>query len=116
MIVCETRTFTIGKYTIQQRPRFDNPSWAAYTIFVGDKVIGKSFSIPDLDCCRWLEVNKGVYAREDETYKPAPAPFRGAILARTRGSDAFKKNGTKMCHAGVDLRPDEDLDEAFAST
>lgn len=102
MIVCETRTFDLGPYTVRQTPRFDNPAWPVYTIFKNDTLIGKSFSVPDLGCCRWLEINKGVYARQDETHQPAPAPLRGAILAKMRRERAADG-------------PD-DLTEALAST
>lgn len=101
MIVCETRTFTLGPYTVRQSPRFDNPAWPVYTILKNDKIIGKSFSIPDLGCCRWLEINNGVYARRDETYQPEPLRLRGAILAKARKRKE---------------EPEPDITEAFAST
>jgi len=53
--ICATRTFRLGPYTVQQRPREDSPAWAQYRVFLGAVLIGKSFSIPDLGCCAWLE-------------------------------------------------------------
>jgi hypothetical protein len=64
MIIAETLTFTVGRYRIQQRPRPDNPAWPVYIVFVGQKLIGKSFSMPNLDCCRWLEHWGDHYANE----------------------------------------------------
>jgi hypothetical protein len=70
MPIAETRCWMIGPYSVQQRPRPDNPAWAVYIVFRGDKLIGKSFSIPDIGCCRWLQAHQnGQYA--------LPAPERG---------------------------------------
>jgi len=55
MNIVETRTFQLGQYTVQQRPRFDSPSWGQYLVFLGNILIGKSFSMPDIGCCEWLE-------------------------------------------------------------
>lgn len=54
-MIAETSSFEIGPYKIQQRPRFDNPWFAVYIVSRGNKQIGKSFSMPDLACCEWLE-------------------------------------------------------------
>lgn len=45
----------LGKFTVHVRLRFDNPAWPLYVVYVGERLIGKSFSIPDLGCCQWLE-------------------------------------------------------------
>lgn len=58
MNIAETRTFQVGPYTVRQQPRFDSPSWAQYLVFLGDVLVGKSFSMPDLGCCEWLERQK----------------------------------------------------------
>lgn len=54
MNIVESRTFEIGRFTVRQRPRLDSPGWGQYLIYLGDVLIGKSFSMPDLDCCEWL--------------------------------------------------------------
>lgn len=53
--VAEARMFRVGRYTVRQQMRSDNPAFAQYVVFKGDKLIGKSFSVPDEGCCRWLE-------------------------------------------------------------
>ena len=46
--------WTIGRFVIHQRPRPDNPHFAVYIVSLKDREIGRSFSIPDRDCCEWL--------------------------------------------------------------
>jgi hypothetical protein len=70
VIIVETRLWDCGPYQVQQRPRPDNPGWAVYIVLRRGKLIGKSFSIPDLGCCRWLQ------AHQDGQYA-VPAPQRG---------------------------------------
>lgn len=84
MIIADTCSFTLGKFTVQQRPRPDNPAWPVYIVFRGEKLIGKSFSIPDLGCCEWLERTNGVYATPEESYQMLPLRLRGAIKERVR--------------------------------
>lgn len=60
MQIAETRSFEVGPYKVQQQPRFDNPYWPVYLVTRGDRLIGKSFSIPTLSDCEWLE--RQVYA------------------------------------------------------
>lgn len=55
MNIVETFTFEVGKYRVIQRPRFDSPGWGQYCVYLGDVLIGKSFSMPDVDACAWLE-------------------------------------------------------------
>lgn len=50
MIVIE-----LGKFIVHERTRFDNPAWPVYFVFLRGKLVGKSFSRPDLGCCEWLE-------------------------------------------------------------
>lgn len=72
MQIVEVRSWEIGKFTVRQRPRFDNPSWGQYLVFIGEKLIGKSFSMPDLGACEWLErqeAGRTIYA-----YNSAPLP------------------------------------------
>lgn len=68
--IAETRIWKIGKFTVRQQPRQDNSYWPCYWVFVDDVVIGKSFSMPDLGCCEWLErqeIDRTIYA-----YSSAP--------------------------------------------
>lgn len=55
MNIVETKTFQLGAYTVRQRPRIDSPGWAQYLVFLGGVLIGKSFSMPALSDCEWLE-------------------------------------------------------------
>lgn len=59
MMIAETRSFELGPFSVQQRPRQDNPAFAVYIISRASRFIGKSFSCPDLECCRWLEREHG---------------------------------------------------------
>lgn len=81
MIIAETKTWRIGRYTVRQQPRFDNPAWAQYLVFATDKLIGKSFSCPDLALCDYLD-----YQQRDKpacTRAKAPAlPLRGVAAFR----------------------------------
>lgn len=86
MIIAETCTFVLGCYTVQQRPRPDNPAWPVYIVFRGDpetgyRVVGRSFSRPDEGCCRWLErqvdMDRPMYA-----YASAPLYRRSAQVSR----------------------------------
>lgn len=55
MNIVETFTFTVGKYRVIQRPRFDSPGWGQYCVYLGEVLIGKCFSVPDVGACEWLE-------------------------------------------------------------
>lgn len=66
MIICESLTFHVGPYTVHQRPRTDSPGWAVYLVYLEQKFIGKSFSMPNLDCCQWLERSNGRYAEPSQ--------------------------------------------------
>ncbi len=57
MNIAETRSFAVGPFTIWQRPRKDNPAFAQYLVYLADKLLGKSFSLPDLGCCEWIQRN-----------------------------------------------------------
>lgn len=54
MIIAETQTYELDRYTIVKRPRHDNPGWAQYLVYLGEKLIGKQFSIPSITDCQWL--------------------------------------------------------------
>ena len=64
MPVAKTSTWPLGPYLVVAKPRSDSPAFLVYVIFRGAKLIGKSFSVPDEGCCRWLEHSSGtVYAQ-----------------------------------------------------
>ena len=68
MPIAETRTFQIGAYTVHQRPRPDNAFWPCYIVTRKGKIVGRSFSMPDLDCCKWLDLHRsGTYATPEES-------------------------------------------------
>lgn len=70
MITAETTSFDLGPFKIHQRPRFDNRAFAVYIVLRGTKMIGKSFSRPDLACCEWLErTNGAAYASQSDHAK-----------------------------------------------
>ena len=64
MQTAETRIFAVGRFTVQQRPRFDNPAFAVYIVFLGERLIGKQFSRPSRSDCEWLRRTNGVYAKQ----------------------------------------------------
>lgn len=57
---------TLGKYTVVIAIRQDNPAFPCYRVFVGERLIGKQFSVPSISDCQWLErqqvVGRLVYA------------------------------------------------------
>lgn len=55
--------YILGKFTVHEALRKDNPAWPQYAVYLGHNLIGKSFSRPDLSCCQWLERTQGVYAK-----------------------------------------------------
>ncbi len=62
-------TFDLGPFVVHIRIRPDNALFPVYIVFRGAKLIGKSFSRPDRDCCDWLERTNGVYAEPSEHSK-----------------------------------------------
>lgn len=72
MIIAQTSTFVLGDFTVQERPRFDNPAFAVYIVLRAGCFIGKSFSRPDLDCCKWLARQKS----EELVYAECSAPLK----------------------------------------
>jgi hypothetical protein len=54
MNIVEPKSWMCGPFTIHQRARFDSPAWAVYIVCLGEKQIGKQFSIPQLSDCEWL--------------------------------------------------------------
>jgi hypothetical protein len=79
----------LGKYTVIARTRFDNPFWSQYVVYIGEIIIGKSFSMPDLGCCAWLERQ---YEAGRTVYAATSAPLQrfsmGAPIKRGRPTNA----------------------------
>lgn len=96
MIIAATSSFTLGPFTVQVRPRFDSPAWAVYIVLRGRRLIGKQFSRPSLDDCRWLESHareeRVVYA--DSSFRRRAHPYYGQSLHpgySIRGGQATKR-------------------------
>jgi hypothetical protein len=62
-------TLQVGMFTIRCALRFDNPLFPKYLIFKGDVLVASQFSMPCESDCRWHEMRRGQYAREEETKK-----------------------------------------------
>jgi hypothetical protein len=83
MNIVEIKTWRLGRFTVRQQPRFDNPAWAQFTVSIGKKFIGNAFSCPDLACCEYLErQSNGVTSQLTAAKVPA---------ATLRGIAAFRK-------------------------
>lgn len=76
---------TYEKFTVRVGLRPDNPAFPVYLVFIGTNLIGKSFSLPDLECCRWLErqhaADRVVYAESSATLKSYSTRRRGKAPA-----------------------------------
>jgi hypothetical protein len=89
MLIAETRSFPVGRFTVWQKPRFDSPAWPQYIIYLAGRLIGKSFSRPDEQCCERLEKYgpEAVSAAMEsamETVKAYRTPLRGVCKERRR--------------------------------
>jgi hypothetical protein len=71
------KTFKLGRYVVRIALRHDNPAFAKYLIFRGDKLIGRQFSWPCESDCQWHERMAGVYATVSQTYHKFTMPRRG---------------------------------------
>lgn len=92
MIVAETQIFAVGRFTVQQRPRFDNPAFAVYIVYLGARLVGKQFSRPSLSDANWLLRTHGTYATPEQnapftTYRSRQA--KNLATARRRPSERF---------------------------
>ena len=79
MLTPECKTWKLGRFTVRQGVRPDNPAFAVYMVFVGEKLIGRSFSVPDRGCCEWLQrqhaADRPVYATQSA--QPKKGILRG---------------------------------------
>lgn len=92
MNIVESRSWLLGKFTVHQRPRIDSPSWACYLVFIGERLIGKSFSMPDLECCCYLErqeTNRALDAAQATSLKN----FSIRALDKARALAKMRKRG-----------------------
>lgn len=89
MLIVESCSWRLGVFTVYQRPRFSAPAWPQYLVYIGPKLIGKQFSRPSLDDCRWLEI----HAREECVVYASAArrihPYREYSI---RGGQATRRN------------------------
>lgn len=88
MIIVSPSTFTLGRFTVHVRPRFDSPGWAVYIVYLGERLIGKQFSRPNISDCQWL-------ARQgDPVSRPVYAPR--SLYGRKYSTGGYNtKNATK---------------------
>ena len=92
-MIADTVSFELGCYTIWQRPRFDNPAWSVFMIYLGDKLIGKSFSRPDLDGCQRIE-REGKTKQEASSIAPLSWATDKKRACAKKGRAAAAKRGS----------------------
>lgn len=69
-----------GEFTVRIGLRPDNPAFPCYIIFKGAVLVGKQFSYPTLEDCRWLE-RSAQYAERSEHAKQ-PYGYTAAQIKR----------------------------------
>ena len=71
MTLPEVRSWALGRYTVRQAVRLDNPAFAQFIIMRGVEVVGYSFSKPDLSQCVSTEriTASGRYVKEGGSQK-----------------------------------------------
>jgi len=95
----------IGKYTVRLGLRVDNPAWPVFLVFVGDVLIGKSFSSVDLSACQWLERQQ-----RDQTFYA----YSSAKLPELSGIRRSSKHAPRNRKVGVPRKPETIRDIAKA--
>jgi hypothetical protein len=75
-----------GRYTVRQAIRPDNAAFPCYMIFRGDKLVGRSFSVPDRDWCEAIErlAKWGSYVE----HSAAPKSYSYRLKDKARASAA----------------------------
>ncbi len=83
--VVETKEWMCGKYKIIQRPRTDNPSFAVFLIYHHNKYLGRQFSMPNKEDCRFVAdfTATGKY-HHDPIKEYQKQELRGNALKRNR--------------------------------
>lgn len=74
----------LGPYTVRAAIRIDNPAFPVYLIYHNENLVGKSFSLPDLSCCEWLERTQGQFGLASDVKLRPAAPLRGVAKQRRR--------------------------------
>ena len=82
MMIAATSSFAVGRFTVHQRPRFDNPAWGCFFVYLGDVFIGKQFSMPSVGDCESL--GRAHMPREPAPDRPTLKYGRRAAIALSR--------------------------------
>lgn len=53
--ITQCAAWKCGRYVIRRVVRLDNAAWPSYWILRKDKLVGRSFSVPDRDWCESIE-------------------------------------------------------------
>lgn len=88
--IAETRTYQIGKFTIREQPRYDNPAWPKYLIFLGDKLIGSQFSRPGVSDCEW-QARGHIYALPSQSQPQRVYSAATGIAGRLKNAERAKR-------------------------
>lgn len=93
LIIAEECTFKIGKYTVRQAVRPDNPYWPRYIVFKGTRLVGQQFSRPSESDCEWLERWGARYAEPTISVHPYgwTAATQKRRVGRPRKADAERE-------------------------
>lgn len=78
-------SFILGQFTVLIRLRPDNPAFACFVVFKGERLIGKQFSRPNEDDARWLE--RGEYADKSRWVQTS------TLCQRLRGGHEIRRRG-----------------------
>lgn len=100
-MIAETLIYQVGAFTVRQQPRFDNPAFAQFLIFLGDVLIGKQFSIPCESDCLWL--NSCRLKAQNAMYAEPKAPWVYGFTAKTIARHARQKNKSSLIPISVEL-------------
>lgn len=97
-------TFQLGKFTVRIALRPDNPAFAKFVVFRGDRLIGTQFSRPNESDCKWLEQWGTEYAAESFWVQTS------SLCQRLRGGGQTHKRGRPRKEDS-----ERELQEALAS-
>jgi hypothetical protein len=54
VMIAATSSFAVGRFTVHQRPRLDNPYFAVFIVHLKGVYIGRQFSMPSVGDCESL--------------------------------------------------------------
>jgi hypothetical protein len=100
-----TTTITLGRYTVRQGIRVDNPAFPSYLIYCGERLIGKQFSMPSESDCAWLERTNGTYAKESRWPETSEGRQIWNTAKRRKGRPADVEREKRDAYLA--LQPDE---------